>query len=207
MDSIPRSGSSVKAEQKNQKIIASLKNLCYEERLRSWFPSYWKSAPQWHPVRMKWWIRSLEWIASSMRRGSQKIQWALPILEGKPVASWHQGFFSISFQECSKSRGDSSHTLLVTPCFWQPQHLNSNEWDWSFRKMGFGLWEYFCVWVWFWKLFFFIVNLQCTMKTSSMHMSENVLLTENTAVGSKGCWQQECQLKQGISWRLKLKFS
>lgn len=117
---------------------------------------------------LKWWIRSQERIASSMKRGSQKkIQWALPILEGKPAASWHQGFFSISFQECSKSRGDSSHTLLITPCVWQPQHWNSNEWDWGFRKLGFGLSEYLCVWGGFWKL----LSLYCYFTMYHKHLS------------------------------------
>ena len=49
MDSIPTSGSGVGVKQKNQAITVALKNLCYEERLRSWSP-YWKSAPHQHPV-------------------------------------------------------------------------------------------------------------------------------------------------------------
>lgn len=102
---------------------------------------------------LKWWIRGLELRAISMRKGSQKkIQWAPPILEGQLAVSWYEDSFFISFQECFKSRGDSLHTLLITPCFWKPQNVNSDEWDWGFRKLRFGLSEYFYC-VWFWKRF------------------------------------------------------
>lgn len=137
---------------------------------------------------LKWWIRGLELRASSMRRGSQKkIQGAPAIVEGYSATHWHHDSFSISFQECFKSRGDSLHTLLITPCFWKPQSANSSECDWDFRKLGFGSSECFlCVVlknVSSLLLFYNIawLSLPCTW-------AKTILLIENTVGGSKGCW-------------------
>lgn len=48
MDNIPSSGSGSRVEQKNQNMIASLKNLCYEERLKE-LVSFLLGVPHWYP--------------------------------------------------------------------------------------------------------------------------------------------------------------
>lgn len=101
---------------------------------------------------LKWWIRGLELRASSMRRGSQKkIQGAPTIVEGYSATHWHHDSFSISFQECFKSRGDSLHTLLITPCFWKPQNATQVNGIEILENWGLGHQSAFCVW--FWKMF------------------------------------------------------
>lgn len=80
-----------------------------------------------------------------MRRGSQKrIQGAPPVLEGQSAASWHQDSFSISFQECFKSRGDSLHTLLITPCT-KNYKIQMNRIE-ILENWGLGYQSAFCVW-------------------------------------------------------------
>lgn len=67
-----------------------------------------------------------------------------PVLEGQSAASWHQDSFSISFQECFKSRGDSLHTLLITPCT-KNYKIQMNRIE-ILENWGLGYQSAFCVW-------------------------------------------------------------